>query len=159
MSESLRSEVAQPLIAECRARLAEGQQALVERYERTGNSRALLHGRSKLVDATLGRLWQGLDIPGELSLAAVGGYGRGELYPCSDVDLLLLIPAGFAPTSDPRVEQLIGMLWDVGLEVGHEPAADLRGVHQLVPSCSICRRGVLGSVARCRGAAPSSGIP
>ena len=119
MSESLRSEVAQPLIAECRARLAEGQQALVERYERTGNSRALLHGRSKLVDATLGRLWQGLDIPGELSLAAVGGYGRGELYPCSDVDLLLLIPAGFAPTSDPRVEQLIGMLWDVGLEVGH----------------------------------------
>jgi [protein-PII] uridylyltransferase len=54
-------------------------------------------------------------------LIAVGGYGRGELYPYSDIDLLLLIPdnseSNLALNQD--IEHLISLMWDIGLNVGH----------------------------------------
>jgi [protein-PII] uridylyltransferase len=53
------------------------------------------------------------------TLVATGGYGRGELYPCSDIDLLVLLPAEVTPEQRERVERLIGTLWDTGLEIGH----------------------------------------
>ncbi len=56
-------------------------------------------------------------MPSELALVAVGGYGRGELYPASDVDLLLLVPEGFG--RHDRLEALVGLLWDIGLDIGH----------------------------------------
>ena len=57
--------------------------------------------------------------PRALALVAVGGYGRGQLFPHSDVDVLVLLPAGLdAPPSD-AIERFLLNLWDVGLEVGH----------------------------------------
>src|SRR5688500_8168345 len=72
-----------------------------------------------LVDQQLREVWRSCGMPRELALLAVGGYGRGELYPYSDVDLLVLLPGAADPALERRLEQLIGVLWDVGLEVGH----------------------------------------
>ena len=58
-------------------------------------------------------------MPRDAALAAVGGYGRGELFPCSDVDLLILLAAPADAALARKLEELIGTLWDIGLEVGH----------------------------------------
>ncbi|MBT5416304.1 MAG: [protein-PII] uridylyltransferase [Rhodospirillaceae bacterium] len=54
-----------------------------------------------------------------LTLAAMGGYGRGELAPFSDLDLLFLIPYKLPPQTEQTVEFLLYALWDLGLKVGH----------------------------------------
>src|ERR1700756_2727534 len=55
----------------------------------------LVHARAALVDIVLRELWRAHSIEDTASwaLVAVGGYGRGELHPCSDIDILLLVPA------------------------------------------------------------------
>ena len=78
-------------VAALRAEVKATQQALREEYERTGDAVTLLRARSAEVDSVLIKLWECLDFPASLTLAAVGGYGRGELYPASDIDLLILL--------------------------------------------------------------------
>ncbi|WP_413692414.1 [protein-PII] uridylyltransferase [Psychromonas sp. KJ10-2] len=77
--------------------------------------------RALYVDELLGRLWDfvGLDESYDLSLLAVGGYGRGELHPKSDIDLLILSDHGFSKTSEGKIGQLITLLWDLKLDVGN----------------------------------------
>ncbi|HWT54071.1 MAG TPA: [protein-PII] uridylyltransferase [Rhodocyclaceae bacterium] len=114
-------EVSSPpdLVRHLRADLQAGQKTLREHYEATANARAMLLGRARLVDDALKALWGGAELPAGYALAAVGGYGRGELYPASDVDVLILVPDDANPDSDPALEQLVGQFWDVGLEIGH----------------------------------------
>ncbi len=111
------------LIAGWRQRLQDGQAALRSAYESKPNAAAMLHGRAKLVDTLLREIWRHFALPDTMALAAVGGYGRGELYPASDVDILLLLPDASADASatphQASIEQIIGLLWDIGLEVGH----------------------------------------
>ncbi|MEY4099357.1 MAG: hypothetical protein RL300_528, partial [Pseudomonadota bacterium] len=75
-----------------------------------------------LVDDTLKTLWQNAAFPQAMSLAAVGGYGRGELFPYSDVDVLVLLSDEIALEHDAdlktRIEGFIGSCWDAGLEIG-----------------------------------------
>ena len=82
----------------------------------------LLHKLAMHTDATLNLLWQRAGFPPDASLVAAGGYGRGELFPHSDVDVLLLLPDDANADTDPdlkgRVEQFIGNCWDCGLEIG-----------------------------------------
>ena len=78
-----------------------------------------LRSHCKLVDSALCELWTGASLPSNTALIAVGGYGRGELFPYSDVDVLVLLPTQPSPDVAARLEGLIGMLWDTGLEVGH----------------------------------------
>jgi [protein-PII] uridylyltransferase len=54
-----------------------------------------------------------------MALVAVGGYGRGQLFPYSDIDLLVLLPAPPDGALGAKLEQFVGMLWDIGLEIGH----------------------------------------
>ncbi len=54
-----------------------------------------------------------------ICVAAVGGYGRGELAPASDIDLLFLMPYRLTPRVEQIVESILYMLWDLGLKVGH----------------------------------------
>ena len=62
---------------------------------------------------------RGVRTTGErLSLVALGGYGRGELAPLSDVDLLFLLPYKETPFSEQVVEFMLYILWDMGLKVG-----------------------------------------
>lgn len=107
------------LVKQLRCDLQAGQKTLRENYEAKANARAMLFGRARLVDGVLQQLWRAADLPEGYALAAVGGYGRGELYPASDVDVLILVPDDANPDSDPALEHLIGQFWDVGLEIGH----------------------------------------
>lgn len=95
------------------------------RSEGGGGTRAikgLLQALSQLADDTLKSLWQRAGLPAGVALVAVGGFGRGELFPHSDVDVLLLMPDGVAADHDPklklRIEDFIGGCWDAGLEIG-----------------------------------------
>ncbi|MBN2691802.1 MAG: [protein-PII] uridylyltransferase [Burkholderiaceae bacterium] len=80
----------------------------------------LLHGLTRLADSTLHALWVATDMPPDAALIAVGGYGRGELFPHSDIDLLLLLPRpqGSDPAADAAAERFITACWDSGLEIG-----------------------------------------
>jgi [protein-PII] uridylyltransferase len=72
-----------------------------------------------LADETLNALWTDSGFGNQLALVAVGGYGRGELFPYSDVDVLLLLPDDHAKDiASGRLESFIGRCWDTGLEIG-----------------------------------------
>ena len=81
----------------------------------------LVHGRAALMDVVFKEVWraQALAEVGDWALVAVGGYGRGELHPCSDIDILLLVPEAPDERGRNAVERLVTFLWDIGLEVGH----------------------------------------
>ncbi len=81
-----------------------------------------LKQQAGLVDDLLIALWNKAGFASDLCLAAVGGFGRGELFPSSDVDVLVLLPDGQSPESTPglqaQLEAFIGSCWDSGLEIG-----------------------------------------
>lgn len=85
------------------------------------NVRPLLHKLAELTDRHLQALRQLTGLPDSVALVAVGGYGRAQLFPASDVDVLLLVPehpAGQDSPFKPQLEQFIGACWDTGLEIG-----------------------------------------
>jgi [protein-PII] uridylyltransferase len=122
-------------LAEQRSRFREGKAALMAHFR---ESRAtapaatrLVRALARHVDQTLLGLWEHAMMPPGAALLAVGGYGRAELYPHSDVDVLVLLPPGDAlhnarigaPGSDndalkSSVEGFITACWDLGLEIG-----------------------------------------
>lgn len=102
-----------------REKLREGRKALARDYEETPNAPLYLTQHATLVDETLEQLWQRMAFPPEITLAAVGGYGRGELYPASDIDLLILLPSPEDAGLREKLVRLVGLFWDIGLEVGH----------------------------------------
>ena len=108
-----------PLL-DLRHALQEGDAELRKRFEADEPIGGLVRGRASLLDTLIHHAFcvhlRGLE--SRLALVAVGGYGRGELHPCSDVDLLLLVED---PDSDEqeRIASFVAFLWDMGLEVGH----------------------------------------
>lgn len=93
---------------------------LSDRFNAGDSVEDLVHARADFVDQILERAWRHFVLPGDdASLVAVGGYGRGELHPASDVDVLILV--GNTPTGEnaEHIEQLVTFLWDIGLEIGH----------------------------------------
>ncbi len=112
----------QAAAASCRTVLQQAQQELRARFFEDEPVEGLVRARARFTDVLLRTLWQSRlapDLASRLALVAVGGYGRGELHPCSDVDLLVLVPAPLAEGERASVEQLVSFLWDIGLEVGH----------------------------------------
>ena len=108
-----------PLAVGYRSELLAGRKALFTAFGAGGNARRLLRAHCKLVDRMLVALWREVGIDDRATLVAVGGYGRGELYPYSDVDVLLLVPDDAQAETKNRLETLIGLFWDIGIEVGH----------------------------------------
>ncbi|MDR1967091.1 MAG: [protein-PII] uridylyltransferase [Burkholderiaceae bacterium] len=102
------------------------KQALLDRMRAKGASMRgvgqALTSLSRLTDEALTALWRHAGFDARFALLAVGGYGRGELFPYSDVDVLLLLPPGAAPADDAalrqRIEGFISSCWDTGLEIG-----------------------------------------
>ena len=81
----------------------------------------LVRDRARLIDVALVRAWRMHlgEAAGQLALVAVGGYGRGELHPCSDIDIMVVVPEGDAGAWREPVSAFLTFLWDIGLEVGH----------------------------------------
>ena len=102
------------------------KQALLNGWRHTALSTRGVHGAlrqlAELTDDTLRALWRQAGLGAGCALLAVGGYGRAELFPHSDVDVLLLLPPGADPAADAplreRIEAFIGHCWDTGLEIG-----------------------------------------
>ena len=109
----------QPALAEARKRMAEGMATLRAEYEARPHTATVLKGRAALVDREIARLWSTCQMPAAAAVVAVGGYGRGELFPASDVDLLILLPEPPDAAMQARLSTLVGGLWDMGLEIGH----------------------------------------
>jgi [protein-PII] uridylyltransferase len=107
------------IIAELRESLRSDRLALEQSFLQHGKAASLLKAHSKLIDQYLCDVWQQLAMPEQIALVAVGGYGRGELYPRSDIDLLILLDGEPDAALQQKLHDLIGMLWDIGLEVGH----------------------------------------
>lgn len=88
----------------------------------TRSVKGTLRKLSTLADSTLKTLWQKAGFGAPFALVAVGGFGRSELFPYSDVDVLVLLPDDQAPENDPalasRIEEFIRDCWDAGLEIG-----------------------------------------
>jgi [protein-PII] uridylyltransferase len=76
---------------------------------------------SKLSDELLMSLWNSCDLNSDAALVAVGGFGRGALFPYSDIDILILLPADkqyFEEVLAGKIEKFVAQCWDTGLEIG-----------------------------------------
>lgn len=99
--------------------LKQGNQHLVNLFEQNESITSLVTERAWFIDQLLLSAWDLKIRDQELSLIAAGGYGRGELHPASDIDLMILLPSSINPVIKTRIEDFLRFLWDIGLEVGH----------------------------------------
>jgi [protein-PII] uridylyltransferase len=105
-------------IAGWRASLQAGRAALQSAFFAKPDASRLLRAHARLVDDVLRDVFAAASMPANLSVLAVGGYGRAQLFPHSDVDVLILLPADQAvPT--PAIERFFAALWDIGVELSH----------------------------------------
>jgi [protein-PII] uridylyltransferase len=118
-----------PIVALLRDALKQGRDEIQRRFEAKGSAEHAIVEQCFLVDQLIRVLF---DFVGEriyplanptsgekLAIVAVGGYGRGEMAPFSDVDLLFLLPYKQTPHTEQVVEYLLYVLWDLRLKVGH----------------------------------------
>ena len=114
-------------VASLRAQFRDGKAALLKHFfesrpTATAASR-LTRALTRHVDSTIAVLWEESGLPSSAALVAVGGYGRGELFPYSDVDVLLLLPAAGSASAPAdaaltgAVEHFVTACWDIGLEI------------------------------------------
>ncbi len=101
--------------------LDRGTELLRERFAADEDVEELVRDRALLVDIALRAAWKSHagKFASDLALIAVGGYGRGELHPCSDIDIMVLLPKSDSADWQPDIERFLALLWDIGLEVGH----------------------------------------
>ncbi len=98
-----------------KSELKQGLEPLFRALREGHSALELARSRADQVDQAILDLWQ-TAAPGELTLLAVGGYGRREVYPQSDVDLLVIIQED---TPTQALSDFVQSLWDLGLDVGH----------------------------------------
>jgi [protein-PII] uridylyltransferase len=106
-------------LAALRDDLRQSRAALREAYLKGRKPGWLVREHARVVDRTLQDLWRTHGAGTRMALVATGGYGRGELFPSSDVDVLILL--GAEPTAEDRerLERMVGLFWDIGLEIAH----------------------------------------
>jgi len=94
-------------------------QTLGKNFLRNHQSQIFLSKHTQLVDSSLINLWNARDLRGNLCLVAVGGYGRSELFPYSDVDILVLSNNKLSNKESESISGFITDCWDLGLKIGH----------------------------------------
>jgi len=94
---------------------------LKETYQSGCDVNSVVYGRSRLIDQLIHTIYSHLfkNINQEIALVAVGGYGRGELHPRSDIDLMILLKEEENQNTKYLLEKLLMLLWDIRLEIGH----------------------------------------
>jgi len=102
-----------------RQRLATGRAALAAAFRTDRAAARYLRAHCRLIDQLLREAWQAAALPRDFALVAVGGYGRGDQFPHSDVDVLVLLPAAPEAAVAQTLERFVGGLWDLGLNIGH----------------------------------------
>ena len=111
MKKQIREQLKQQLKAD--------RQVVIAAFQADGKPEKLLRSLRHSVDGVLARAWQEAGLPPGTALVGVGGYGRGELFPYSDVDLLILLQQSPDAATQEKLEELVQLLWDLGLEIGH----------------------------------------
>lgn len=107
------------LVANLRDELKTRNAELADQFVPNRSVKPLLKARCAAVDSALQQLWHQFELDHTGSaLVAVGGYGRGQLFPQSDVDVLILVPDEKSP-DNAALSGFIGALWDMGLIIGH----------------------------------------
>ncbi len=108
-------------LKDVKASMAAFNERQAERFSQMDDISELVTQRSDYVDQLLIQLWQAYlaNSAESLSLVAVGGYGRGELHPRSDIDLLILSSQALDPECEQKIGEFITYLWDLKLEIGH----------------------------------------
>ena len=118
-----------PVVAVLKQALAAGRAEIRRRFEADGDSTRTVREQSFLIDQLIRVAFDFVaeavyplanPTAGEkIAIVAVGGYGRGEMAPFSDIDLLFLLPYKQTPHTEQVVEYLLYLFWDLGLKVGH----------------------------------------
>jgi len=108
-------------VGACRDALEKADRNLEERFRKGEPVVGLVTQRAAIVDRLLLYIWRqyGSAIEDEVALIAVGGYGRGELHPSSDVDIMLLRGDVLPQKGESAIAAFVTALWDAGLEIGH----------------------------------------
>nr|BAA75913.1 uridylyl transferase [Pseudomonas aeruginosa PAO1] len=137
-------------IAAFKKAIRQFREVLDNRFNSGRDIRRLIEDRAWCVDQILQQAWQRFDWgdDADIALVAVGGYGRGELHPYSDVDLLILLDSEDQESFREPIEGFLTLLWDIGLEVGQsvrsvqqcaeEARADLTVITTLMECRTIC---------------------
>ncbi len=120
------ADPALPDVQALRAQYLQQKALVLQSVRDSGSSTRGIHSTlqhlARLADQVLRSLWARAGFTPSFALIAVGGFGRGELFPHSDVDVLLMLPDGESPETDAalktRIEEFIGNCWDAGLEIG-----------------------------------------
>ncbi|QEY58263.1 [protein-PII] uridylyltransferase [Pseudomonas sp. C27(2019)] len=114
-------ETSQP-IAIYRSAIEHARMVLDQRFLDQQDIHDLVHARAWFIDQLLSHAWWSKSCPTggcNMALIAVGGYGRGELHPHSDIDLLILLEHEDNQYLHEYISGFLTFLWDIGLEVGH----------------------------------------
>lgn len=101
-----------------REALLKGREVLHARFDATKSADEVVPQRAWLIDQLLRHAWTLFNFQIPLALIAVGGYGRGELHPFSDVDILILSQDDLNEDCQEKVQKFVTFLWDISLEVG-----------------------------------------
>ncbi len=118
---------------QARERLMQADALLAGRFDRNEDIDSLTSRRAVGIDGLIREAWaRCIDQAAPMSLFAVGGYGRGELYPGSDVDLLVIADEAMQAAHAESLARLFALLWDAGLPVGH----GVRSLAQCVQSAA-----------------------
>jgi len=108
-----------PPLPVCREFLKTAHQELARQFQCGTDIEELIHARGWLIDQVLNRCWDRILAGFNGALVAVGGYGRNELLPGSDIDIMLLLAEAEDQSTKEKIEAFLMLLWDIGLEVGH----------------------------------------
>lgn len=106
-------------LVEIRTQMQASRASAIEAYRADHRADTLVRALRGCADHALRALLSVCPLPKGAALAAVGGYGRGELYPYSDVDLLILLPVEPTPVDEAGLSTLVAAMWDIGIEPGY----------------------------------------
>ncbi len=101
--------------------VTDGNEALYQAFKDNADTLDLVYGRAAFIDKLLHYIFEFCfkDSDQAIALLAVGGYGRGELHPKSDIDLMLLLDTSVSHKTHAAIEQFVMLMWDIKLEIGH----------------------------------------